>query len=191
MIAGYDRTFLFLDIGANLGLFSLLAARHPLCRKVLAFEPLPAIFASLSMNIERNRAGKVEPHCCAISDAGSHVYLSYDPKHSGMSKVVADEMGSVRAKAMNATRLTEVVGKFEGAILAKIDVEGSELTVFSILRQTGFYAAVDAIIIEISERNLTAHDKAELLDLLEAEGFAEVNRNGTAEHYDAYYRRAT
>jgi hypothetical protein len=41
VIRSYDREFLFLDIGANLGLFSLLADCHPLCRRVLAFEPLP------------------------------------------------------------------------------------------------------------------------------------------------------
>jgi hypothetical protein len=44
VIEGWEDEFLFLDIGANLGLFSLLAARNPHCRQAIAFEPLPEIF---------------------------------------------------------------------------------------------------------------------------------------------------
>ena len=189
-IAAYEQPFLFLDIGANLGLFSLLAARHPLCLKVLAFEPLPAIFNNLTSNVQYNRAAKVSAHCYAIDDSDSDVELRFNPEHSGMSKLVASGMaGAVRAKPLGAERLTELVGKSPTAILAKIDVEGSELSVMSILRQTKFYPRLDAIIIEISERNLAPKVKSDLLDLLAEDGFVETSRNGPSEHYDAFYRR--
>ena len=189
-IAGYGRDFLFLDIGANLGLFSLIADRQPLCRRALAFEPLPSVFASLRANLERNSAAKVTAHCCAISDAGGHVELSYNPAHSGMSKVMPLRgPGTVRASAIGATELDRLVGDPQGDILAKIDVEGSELAVLSILRQTGFYPAIKAIIIEVSEHNLAGEDQAGLLALLASEGFVEMSRSGTEDHYDAYYAR--
>jgi FkbM family methyltransferase len=189
-IAGYERDFLFLDIGANLGLFSLLADRHPLCRKVLALEPLPAIFANLCANLERNRAVKVAAHCCAISEAGRHVEMSYNPAHSGMSKIILKRgPGTVRAKAVNAAELDRLIGDPQGDIVAKIDVEGSELAVLSILQKTRFYRAIKAIIIEISENSLASGDKADLLALLGKEGFVELSRAGSEKHYDAYYVR--
>ncbi len=189
-IAGYERAFLFLDIGANLGLFSLLADRHPLCRRVLAFEPLPSIFANLSANVERNRAVKVETHCLAITEAGRHVDLSYNPAHSGMSKISPEHgPGTVRAKGGDADELDRLVGDTQDDIMAKIDVEGSELKVLSILRRTRFYPAIKAIIIEISENTLAIRDKENLISLLGQEGFVELSRAGTEEHYDAYYVR--
>ena len=189
-IAGYGHEFLFLDIGANLGLFSLIADRQPLCRRALAFEPLPSVFASLRANLERNSAAKVTAHCCAISDAGGHVELSHDPAHSGMSKVMPQRgPGTVRARAIGATELDRLVGEPQGDILAKIDVEGSEAAVLSILRRTRFYPAIKAIIIEVSEHNLAGDGKAGLLALLASEGFVEISRAGPDEHYDAYYVR--
>jgi hypothetical protein len=78
-----------------------------------------------------------------------------------------------------------------GRILAKIDVEGSEADVLAAVQGSGFYSSLDAIVIEISERNLGARNKAELLRLLASGGFEEVSRSGPDEHYNAYYRRAT
>src|SRR3546814_8757450 len=38
-LAAQDSPFAFVDIGANQGLYSLLAARNPPCARVIAFEP--------------------------------------------------------------------------------------------------------------------------------------------------------
>jgi FkbM family methyltransferase len=190
-IAGHNREFLFLDIGANLGLFSLLADRNPQCRKVLAFEPLPDIFRNLEANLVRNGAEKVLPICAAVGDAGGgDVYLSFNPGHSGMSKVLKRwRRGAVRARMLSAADLARLVPEWPASILAKIDVEGGEPGVLSVLRETPFYNAINALIIEISERNLGRIERRRLLDLLELEGFSETARFGPAEHYDALYRR--
>src|SRR6202521_3168168 len=88
-IASQDRPFVFLDIGANLGLFSLLAARNRHCTRVVAFEPLPEIFRNLEANIRRNKADKIEAIQGAVSATrDDFVYLSFDARHSGMSKIV-------------------------------------------------------------------------------------------------------
>lgn len=193
VIRHYDREFLFLDFGANLGLFSLLADRHPLCRRVLAFEPLPKIFSNLQANLVRNGASKVEAFCMAVTGTGRrHMHLSFDPRHSGMSKVLTRSgRGSVRVKTIGAFGLTKLVGGWRRPILAKIDVEGSEVDVLSALQGSGFYSLVEAIVIEISDRNLGARKKAELFHLLASDGFQEIARSGPEEHYDAHYRRRT
>lgn len=190
-IAGQDRRFVFLDIGANLGLFSLLAATHPQCAKVVAFEPLPDIFRSLEANIRRNGAGKIEPILGAVSATpDGWVYLAFDARHSGMSKIVERRPGAVRAPVISAETLDSLVPEPPDAVVAKIDVEGAEVDVLSTLRTTRFYGAVAELIIEISERNLGSAKQSQLLGLLAQDGFEEVSRAGSPHHYDARYRRA-
>jgi len=189
-IRDHDRDFLFLDIGANLGLFSLLADRHPRCQRVVAIEPLPEIFANLQVNLQHNQARKVEAICGAVTSTNrKHVYLEYNPGHSGMSKIVGRRHDSVRAQALGPDAITAAVGPDATAILAKIDVEGAELDVLSVLRQTPFYSAIGDIIIEVSKFNAGAEYCAELIAALESDGFKEAARGGEADHYDALYRR--
>jgi FkbM family methyltransferase len=187
----HERPFVFLDIGANLGIFSLLAARNPHCVRALAFEPLPTIFANLQANVARNGARLVEAHCAALTSARRrHVYLDYDARHSGMAKVVPrPRRGCVRARTIGGPALGRLVGELRNPILAKIDVEGSERDVLQTLRQSGVYAAVDTVIIEISERNLGNAGRAALLAMMAEDGFVEVERSGPQDHYDAVYRR--
>jgi FkbM family methyltransferase len=190
-IAAHDREFLFLDIGANLGLFSLLADRHPLCREVVAFEPLPSIFRNLTANIMRNKAGKIRAFRAAVLETGAaKVSLSFNPRHSGLSRVLADRrQGTITAPVVNGERLAALIPTWPSSILAKLDVEGAEIETLAAVRAAPFYPAVLDVIVEISERNLGAERKAELLRSLAADGFTLVLRDGPEEHYDALYRR--
>ena len=57
----------FLDIGANIGIYSLYAARKGL--KVIAVEPDALNYAMLNLNIRVNNFGKIiMPYCIAIHD---------------------------------------------------------------------------------------------------------------------------
>lgn len=58
----------FLDVGANTGFYSLLAATlKPNCT-IHAFEPVPAIFDSLKKNVQWNKFEQVTPHLTALSN---------------------------------------------------------------------------------------------------------------------------
>src|SRR5690606_9652047 len=89
----------------------------------------------------------------------------------------------------SAARLDDLMPQSTPAIVAKIDVEGSELEVLSILRQTHFRDKIVEMIIEVSVRNLGMERRDELLRQLKDAGYSEVSRAGAAEHYDAQYRR--
>jgi len=189
-IEGQDRPFVFLDIGANLGVFSLVAAANPHCERVIAIEPLPGIFSNLEANVRRNGTDKVEPLLGAIARTTDGIaYLVFDPRHSGMSKTVERRPGSVRAPAISIEKLDSLFPRPPAAIVAKIDVEGSEVDVLSTLRGSRTYGAIREIIIEISEANLGSAKRGELLRLLAQDGFKEISRSGPASHYDALYRR--
>ena len=190
-VAAADRPFLFLDIGANLGLFSLLAAANPHCERVIAIEPLPTVFRNLEVNVRRNAAGKVTAVRAAVDrSAEAVVHLTFDPGHSGMSRVVGSGMGPVTAPAIAAPALDRLLPETPPRIIAKIDVEGSEIEVIAVLGECRFWAAIDEILIEVSERNLGRDGRDRLLRMLKEEGFVELARSGTAEHYDARYIRA-
>jgi FkbM family methyltransferase len=58
----------FVDIGANVGVYTVLAARNAGAR-VISFEPIPSTFKKLWRNIEANGiAEKVELKCYALGD---------------------------------------------------------------------------------------------------------------------------
>ncbi len=57
-----------IDIGANLGLFSLVLRDRFPERRIIAFEPAPSTFAALSRNAARNGAVNMECRQLAVSD---------------------------------------------------------------------------------------------------------------------------
>jgi FkbM family methyltransferase len=189
-IESQDHNFIFLDIGANLGVFSLIAAANPHCERVIAVEPLPGIFSNLEANVRRNGADKIESILGAITTTTDGIaYLAFDPRHSGMSKIVEERFGSVCAPAISTEKLDSLFPKPPGAIVVKIDVEGSEVDVLSTLRGSRIYGSIKEIIIEISEANLGGTKRRHLLGLLAQDGFEEMSRSGSPSHYDARFRR--
>src|SRR5690606_26973034 len=63
-----------LDIGANTGVYSLLACSVSDAAKVHSFEPVPRVYELLLRNVEVNNfAGRCEPHAVAISNQDSEV----------------------------------------------------------------------------------------------------------------------
>jgi FkbM family methyltransferase len=201
-VAGYGRIvaeavearnadFVFLDIGANLGLFSLLAARNPHCRKVVAIEPIPQTFANLRANVLRSRRKTIVAVNGAVTDVTDPVvHLAYSPTHSGMARIVGKRKGAVAASVIGAGKLDELVRRLDLPILVKIDVEGAEIEVLKTLMGTTFFPLIDEIVIEVSERNLGAGRRDRLLEILTGCGFAEIGRGGEPKHYDARYGRA-
>src|SRR3546814_160245 len=78
-LAAQDRAFVFVDIGANQGLYSLLAAQNPRCAAAIAFEPVAATFALLRDNIALNGlTDRIQPVHAAVS------------LHSGMASIPTD-----------------------------------------------------------------------------------------------------
>ena len=189
-IAGQDRPFIFLDVGANLGLFSLLAARNANCRRVIAIEPLPAIFARLQANVRHSGAGTIELLQGAIhAGSAGQVAMSFNPAHTGMSQVLEAGSAGIMVPVIAAGVLDEQLACNGERIVAKIDVEGSEIDVIAVLRRMRSYSRVSEIVIEISERNLGNERRDRLLQMLAEDGFAEHSRAGEPAHYDAWYRR--
>lgn len=85
------------DVGANIGLFTLLAyERGKRNVTVYAFEPIPALFEALKQNAQRYDAERLKVFPYGLSKEGGTVTFAYYPRSSVLSTAYAaglkDEM---------------------------------------------------------------------------------------------------
>jgi FkbM family methyltransferase len=110
------------DVGANVGLYSLLFARA--CRKVYAFEPVPGNLAWLARNLAWNRVSNVTVLPWAAG-AESGLTAFAEGEHHSEGRV--DASGAMPAFAVSLDAFAARYGAEPSLI--KIDVEGGELDV--------------------------------------------------------------
>lgn len=118
-----------LDVGANTGLFSLLAARLSPKATVHAFEPVPRVFAMLQSNVARNALVNVVCHPLALTDSPGKVsmYVPSDEVPLMASTLPDWQPGSARI-GVEATTVDRFVEDhcISDVDLIKIDTEGTE-----------------------------------------------------------------
>jgi len=128
----------FLDVGANLGYYTALAARAvgPNGR-VLAVEPDPDSFGYLEQTIAANAVGNVQAFPVAASDAPATLPLYISTDNRGDNRLYAS--GEDRPQVEVAARPLDALlreNKIDTVDLIKIDVQGYEPKVIAGLRET-------------------------------------------------------
>lgn len=121
--------FTFIDVGANIGAYSLfVAARAGRGARILAVEPQPEIFARLAFNIAQNPFGTVKAVACALADKPGELTLFIDQTNRGESSVrILNSSTGTAVKVPAMTLLALVQGEGYDRIDAiKLDVEGAE-----------------------------------------------------------------
>lgn len=120
----------FIDVGANSGLFSLLAARRHPTVLVHALEPVSRVFALLEANVALNRLQTVRCHPVACGERGGRVtvYVPADEPMPMMASLIEDWVRDRRDEevvdCVTVDGLTEEDPRRVQVI--KIDAEGSE-----------------------------------------------------------------
>jgi FkbM family methyltransferase len=112
------------DIGANVGLYSVLFARH--CRHVVAFEPVPRNIRFLSRTLEVNSARNVTIVPCAVSDSTGLSRFQHGARW-GVGRL--SEAGDQPALTVSCDEFVHTQSIVPS--LLKIDVEGAEMLVLS------------------------------------------------------------
>lgn len=129
-----------LDIGANIGAFSVLAAKLG-AKKVVAFEPCQANYDVLVANLERNGVtAKVDVRRQAVMGEAGHVRLSGS---GGGVHVVKGRSG----ERVESVAIDDVLREAGEVGLVKDDTEGAELAQFAAL-DASLLAQVAAIRME-------------------------------------------
>ncbi len=118
----------FVDVGANVGTYSLMAASlvGPSGR-VLAFEPVPATRARLESNVALNDAPQLEIVPKALGSEPGTTVLYLAAGASGLSSRYNQADGG--RVEVETTTLDQVLADAAPPSLVKIDVEGMELEV--------------------------------------------------------------
>ena len=128
----------FLDVGANLGYYTALAARAvgPNGR-VLAVEPDPDSFGYLEQTIAANAVGNVQAFPVAASDAPATLplYISTDNRGDNRLYASGEDRPQVEVTARPLDALLRE-NKIDTVDLIKIDVQGYEPKVIAGLRET-------------------------------------------------------
>ncbi|NBW75185.1 MAG: FkbM family methyltransferase [Sphingomonadaceae bacterium] len=118
---------LFVDIGANVGSYSVLAAGAA-GAEVIAAEPLPATYATLAANIRLNDlTALVDARCCGLSDQPGE--LRFTAGLDTMNRVALPDE-AVPTEVVPVTTLDQLCGSRMPSVI-KIDVEGHELAVLA------------------------------------------------------------
>ncbi|MDQ3920223.1 MAG: amino acid adenylation domain-containing protein, partial [Acidobacteriota bacterium] len=86
----YAEDALVVDVGANIGLYTLYALAAAPRGRVVAVEPAPLLFEALKRNTAEH-AGRVTYYAAAAGEDDGTAPLTYYPKLSGMSSLRADQ----------------------------------------------------------------------------------------------------
>jgi amino acid adenylation domain-containing protein/FkbM family methyltransferase len=180
--------YTILDVGANIGLFTIFV--NQICRniRVFAFEPIPPTYEILSTNISLYGLN-VKPHQCGLSNRAGAAEFTFYPRVSASSGMYADakqdenvtraflanqdqqlveyadELMEGRFNSISYTCRLETLSKIisenniEQIDVLKIDVEKSELDVLEGIEEQD-WQKIKQIVIE-------AHDVGERIAVIE------------------------
>jgi len=117
----------FLDIGANLGYYSLRFSNYFRKNKIHAFEPNPRMRALFSKSAFLNGYSEtITIHPYAVSDKDGVLFLSVPEDHAGGASLSASG-DEANAETVDVKNLDEYLGSNFVCGLVKLDVEGHEL----------------------------------------------------------------
>lgn len=122
----YLRNSVFLDVGANFGWYTLLAA-HEEAKAIFSFEPNPEIWRLLLYTCQVNGIS-FTPYMYAVGEEMGNVAFSYSPEFFGNGRCSVWEDG----KKVNMINLDTFGGYWEWdriqehPVTLKVDVEGFE-----------------------------------------------------------------
>lgn len=186
LIAGIDRPFCFLDVGANQGLFSLIAARNPHCQRIVAVEPVPATHALLAANLAlAGLEGRAEALNVGLSHTAGRHAITVNPVHSGQASLEThmQERSDCRSIAIELITMAELQAHLPPhlPLFVKIDVEGHEPVIIEELLASRHARRVMGIFYEHDNRWT---DNATIQRALYRAGFAKLRRYGRGRHFD-------
>lgn len=192
-LAKQVSSFIFFDIGANQGLYTLIASQNPNCSKVVAFEPVSSTFNLLEKNIEINQAiDKVLTVKKGLGEKDQFMEIKIPINHSGAATTSNHYVGAgneytiEKIEIVSHDYLNELKISRHETIICKINVEGNEKSVINAMAKSNIFNKVKSIFYEIDEKWVDPKDIEYLLKDL---GFDVFEKIGAGKHYDVLASR--
>lgn len=182
-LKGLSGTAHVLDLGANLGAFSLAAAAVNPGVQVTAFEPAPPTANLFRINHLANPAlqDRIKLEQCGVGGSERTARFFYDARNPQSASLYNEQSTAFEVKIRSFREVVESVPA--PVALAKLDVEGAE---FEIVRDTPpeVWQRVAAIAIELHEGMGGAVTSAQVLETFASYGYAvERETFGTASYF--------
>lgn len=138
----------FADIGANVGVYTILAAKNA-GANVVSFEPIPSTFQKLRRNVEANKVtGRVELKCYGVGEKAET--LRFTEAMDAVNHVIGkDEAVDGQVIEVPVRTIDELLGGSQ-PVLFKIDVEGFEWPALQGARQLLASNMLKGLIIELN-----------------------------------------
>lgn len=172
MVGQQDRVFV--DIGANIGYFSLLAARAAPSSQIVSVEPFPTIYQKLAANVALNRCLNVRTLQVAVSDHRGHLDLYFAGPGNEGATTSRINRHNVPATTVPCATLPDILSEAElsRVRMIKIDVEGAEHAVVSGLLGVLKQLPMDAeFVIELSPELSRPGAADEIVQLFAEHGY--------------------
>ena len=172
-----NKNDVVVDIGANIGAFSVLAARKASDGRVFAYEPNKKNYSLLLKNKSLNNLRNLLVFNLAVAGKNGHVNLFISKLNDCAHSICnADSKNSVKVKSI---RLRDIfaMNNLKKIDYLKIDAEGAE---YDILLNTPakIIRKVDKIVLEYHDNLNHGHGYKDLKEYLEGNGFkVEVGGN--------------
>ena len=177
----------FIDIGANIGYFSLLVANNSPTVKVISFEPVADLFQKMNDNITLNNIKNIMTVNAAVGEVNEEKELFVSASDNlGMSSFKQPENYSGKKEKVEVVTIddwfkTSGLSKID---IIKLDIEGSELAGLKGMKEV-LLKQKPVLIVEINPEtlsmfNLKPSDIYDYLKQLNFEGFL-ILENGRLE----------
>lgn len=147
----------FLDVGANIGYFSLLVANYSPTIKVISFEPVSELFQKLNENISINSIKNITTVNTAVGDTNEEIEMFISANDNlGMSSFQQPENYSGKKEKVKVVTIDDwfITSGLTKIDLVKLDIEGSELAALKGMRMM-LQNQKPALIIEINPETLS------------------------------------
>ena len=180
---------LFVDVGAGLGVYSVLAAESNKKIRIIAIEPIEENFEVLNKNFVHNNIGAERAKCinAAVSSSTGKIKL-YKSKASGNKNIFPQPNSTTLEQLeVNAVSLDDVLKDEQyKSLFIKTDTDGNELEVLKGLSST--FATCDdiTILLEMNPKlfRLAGTSCKEMIDYLTSKDF---NVYGINDQESKYY----
>jgi FkbM family methyltransferase len=183
----------FIDIGANGGVFSMVAAKRVGADGiVVAFEPNPTVFSKLISNASINALTNFFPFMAAIGPSMSLEPFAVDSRHTGMGHL--DSRGESRVLQLGGALLPDLLRTLieHRNVMIKIDVEGAELDVLKAMGDFLESKSIETVIVEINgdQQKRFGTSPKQLYGFMQEKNFNAHLGAGFGTHYNEIFSRS-
>jgi FkbM family methyltransferase len=165
---------IMIDVGAHIGLFSLLASKSCFAGKIFSYEPINENFEMLMQNIKSNKLKNIFPFNLAVSKNTSNVKLFLDKDESAHS-IFQKNTSYVTVESISLQKIFDD-NDINFCKILKLDCEGAEYEIIDSLPDK-YFEKIQNMIIEYHLADSKPELGKDLISKIKNAGFQITTRS--------------